>query len=80
MPVLRRNRNINVDIPDPLGNIDSSRLNHIHPPFNDVRVRWAVQMALSQEDYMRAVCGSDTSLWSDNGLRADGEKGSSIFG
>src|SRR5262249_45048674 len=29
----------------------------------NVKVRRAVQMALSQEDYMRAVVGSDDSLW-----------------
>jgi len=61
--VLKRNRNIKVDIADPLGNIGAFRLNHMHPPFNDVKARRAVQMALSQEDYMRAVVGSDTSLW-----------------
>ena len=38
-------------------------MNHLHPPFNDLRVRRAVQMALSQEDYMRAVVGDDNSLW-----------------
>ena len=64
VPVLRRDQNIKVDIADPLGNVGSFRFNHLHPPFNDVRARRAVQMALSQEDYMRAVCGSDTSLWS----------------
>ena len=63
VPVLRRNRNIVVDIADPLGNIGSFRFNHLHPPFNDVRARRAIQMALSQEDYMRAVVGNDDSLW-----------------
>jgi peptide/nickel transport system substrate-binding protein len=67
IPVLKRNRNIKIDIADPLGNIGSFRLNHLHPPFNDVKVRRAVQMALSQEDYMRAVVGSDTTLWSTLG-------------
>jgi peptide/nickel transport system substrate-binding protein len=63
VPVLRRNRNIMVDIADPLGNIGSFRLNHLHAPFNDVRARRAVQMVLSQEDYMRAVVGNDEALW-----------------
>ena len=63
IPLLRRNRNIEVDIADPLGNIGSFRLNHIHPPFDNVKVRRAVQMAISQEDYMRAIVGSDTKLW-----------------
>jgi len=63
IPVLRRNRNIALDIADPLGNIGSFRLNHLHPPFNDVRARRAIQMALSQEDYMGAVVGDDQNLW-----------------
>ena len=63
VPLLKRNRNINVDISDPLGNIGSFRINHLHPPFNDVRVRRAVMMALNQEDYMRAVVGDDEGLW-----------------
>ena len=63
VPILKRNRNIKVDIADPLGNVGSFRLNHMHPPFDNLKVRQAVQMALSQEDYMRAVVGSDDSLW-----------------
>ena len=63
VPVLGRNRNIKLDIADPLGNVGAFRLNHMHPPFNNIKVRQAVQMALSQEDYMRAVVGSDDKLW-----------------
>jgi peptide/nickel transport system substrate-binding protein len=63
IPILKKNKNIKVDIADPLGNIGAFRLNHMHPPFNDVKVRRAVQMALNQEDYMRAVVGSDDALW-----------------
>src|SRR5262249_17857166 len=32
-------------------------------PFNDARARRAILMALSQEDYMRAVVGDDDSMW-----------------
>jgi peptide/nickel transport system substrate-binding protein len=63
VPVLRKNRNINVDIADPLGNIGSFRMNHTHPPFDNVKARRAVLTALNQEDYMRALVGDDTSLW-----------------
>ncbi|TPG53181.1 ABC transporter substrate-binding protein [Roseomonas nepalensis] len=63
VPTLRRNRNIVVDIADPLGNIGSFRMNHLHPPFNDVRARRAVLQALSQEDYMQALVGEDRNLW-----------------
>jgi peptide/nickel transport system substrate-binding protein len=63
VPVLRKNRNVLVDIADPLGNIGSFRMNHLYPPFNDVRARRAVLMAMSQEDYMRALVGDDDDLW-----------------
>jgi peptide/nickel transport system substrate-binding protein len=63
VPVLKKNKNISVDIGDPLGNIGSFRMNHLHPPFNNVKARRAVLMALSQEDYMRALVGDDDTLW-----------------
>src|SRR5438445_4098522 len=63
VPLLKKNRNISVDIADPLGNIGSFRMNHLHPPFNDVKVRRAVLMALDQEEYMRALVGDDNNLW-----------------
>ncbi len=63
IPLLKRNRNIAVDIADPLGNIGSFRMNHLYPPFNDVRARRAVLMAMSQTDYMTAVVGGDDALW-----------------
>src|SRR6201987_80606 len=63
VPLLRKNRNIAVDIADPLGNIGSFRMNHLYPPFNDVRAGRAIVMAMRQEDYMRAIVGDDDSLW-----------------
>jgi peptide/nickel transport system substrate-binding protein len=62
-PLLRKNRNIVVDIADPLGNIGTFRMNHLHPPFNDVRARRAILTAMSQEDYMRAIGGEESGLW-----------------
>ncbi len=62
-PLLQKAPNVAVDIADPLGNIGSFRVNHLYPPFSDVRARRAVQIALSQEDYMGAVVGDDSSLW-----------------
>ena len=63
VPLLKKNRNISVDIADPLGNIGSFRMNHLYPPFNNVKARRAVLAALSQEDYMHAVVGDDPALW-----------------
>ncbi|MCO6418892.1 ABC transporter substrate-binding protein [Siccirubricoccus sp. KC 17139] len=63
IPTLKRSRNIAVDIADPLGNIGSFRMNHLTPPFSNLKARQAVLMAMSQEDYMRALVGDDNNLW-----------------
>ncbi|RYE33966.1 MAG: ABC transporter substrate-binding protein [Hyphomicrobiales bacterium] len=63
VPVLKGHKDINVDIGDPLGNVGAFRMNHLFPPFNNVKVRQAVLTALNQEDYMRAVVGDDDKLW-----------------
>jgi len=63
VPILKGHKDINVDIGDPLGNIGAFRMNHLHPPFNNVKVRQAVMTALNQEDYMRAIVGDDDKLW-----------------
>jgi peptide/nickel transport system substrate-binding protein len=46
-----------------VGIVGALGMNHLFPPFNDVRARRAILMALSQEDYMRAYVGDDDSLW-----------------
>jgi peptide/nickel transport system substrate-binding protein len=63
LPLLRRNRNVMVNIADPVGQIGCLAINHLFPPFDDVRARRAVLMAMSQEDYMRAIVGDDDKLW-----------------
>jgi peptide/nickel transport system substrate-binding protein len=63
VPVLRRNRNVTVGTADPLGYLGVLAINHLYPPFNDVRARRAILMALSQEDYMRAFVGDDDKMW-----------------
>ena len=63
LPVLRKNPNVVTAINDPVGMVGELVMNHLFPPFNDVRARRAILLALSQEDYMRAVVGGDNSLW-----------------
>ena len=63
LPVLRKNRNVVTAINHPVGLVGHLVMNHLFPPFNDVRARRAILMALSQEDYMRAIVGGDDSLW-----------------
>ena len=63
VPVLKANKQLTVDIADPLGNIGDLRMNHLYPPFNDQRVRQAALIGASQPDYMQAVVGADPNLW-----------------
>jgi peptide/nickel transport system substrate-binding protein len=63
VPLLRRNSDIVIAPSNPQGYIGGLRFNHLHPPFNDVRLRRAVLAAVNQEDYMRAVMGDDRSSW-----------------
>jgi len=67
VPLLRQNPDLVVDIADPLGNVGILRMNHLYPPFSDVRVRRALQKVVVQPDYMRAVVGSDERLWKPMG-------------
>jgi peptide/nickel transport system substrate-binding protein len=62
-PLLARNRDITREVTDASGRIAIMRLNHLHAPFNNVKVRQAVRMAVSQEDYMRASQGDDPTAW-----------------
>jgi peptide/nickel transport system substrate-binding protein len=62
-PLLRRRPDLRVDFANPLGNIGALRFNHLYPPFNDVRARRAIQMAINQADYMQAIVGNEAALW-----------------
>jgi peptide/nickel transport system substrate-binding protein len=62
-PVLRRNRNITLEIPDPTGLLAIARFNHLHAPFDKPAVRRALLGAVNQADFMTAVIGTDRSLW-----------------
>ncbi|WP_420103794.1 ABC transporter substrate-binding protein [Bosea sp. (in: a-proteobacteria)] len=62
-PMLASSPDIRQEVIDKAGRGAIMRLNHLHPPFNNPKVRAAVRMAVKQEDYMRATQGDDTSLW-----------------
>ncbi|MBV8914414.1 MAG: ABC transporter substrate-binding protein [Acetobacteraceae bacterium] len=63
LPTLARSPGVQTRIQDPSGRMALMRLNHLQPPFNDVRIRRAVLMSVDQEDYMRAANGDDPALW-----------------
>ena len=65
VPLLKRNENLTLGLANPTGYLGVMRFNHLNPPFNDVRVRRAVLVAVKQDDYMLAVTGGDTTAYQD---------------
>jgi peptide/nickel transport system substrate-binding protein len=63
LPSLARSPGVQTFVQDPSGRMALMRLNHLQPPFNDVRIRRAVLMTVDQEEYMRAANGDDPELW-----------------
>ena len=47
----------------PLGSQAWMRINHLHPPFNNPKMRHALQYMVNQEMYMQAVVGTDPNLY-----------------
>ena len=64
IPLLRRNRDVVVGQRLSEGTYAGARINHLHPPFDNPATRRALLLAVDQRDYLRAVVGDDTALWS----------------
>lgn len=62
VPLLAKNKDVEVATTDPLGNMGVLRFNSELPPFNNVKMRQAVQMVVDQKEYMEAVAG-DPKYW-----------------
>jgi peptide/nickel transport system substrate-binding protein len=58
LPILEKSRNVKLM---KTGELDSThgmiRLNHLHPPFDNVKARQAMYYLINQEDFLRAVVG-----------------------
>lgn len=79
--LLKRDKNISVTKLDdkPLSAV--LRLNFLHPPFDDVRIRRALLPAVSQIDFMDAVSGTDTANYrTDAGVFTPGTEMASDAG
>jgi peptide/nickel transport system substrate-binding protein len=63
VPLLRKNADIRFAPQNPTGYNGTLRFNHLHPPFDNVKVRRAVMMGLRQTDYMQAVTDGDVSAY-----------------
>jgi peptide/nickel transport system substrate-binding protein len=53
---------IKVEVLNQLGLVGYKRLNHLHPPFNNVKARQAALLGLDQNDVLRAAIG-DQRYW-----------------
>ena len=56
-PILRQSEGVVVEVNDPLGNQGMLRMNHLHPPFDNKKIRQAVLKSIDQEVYMQAAVG-----------------------
>ena len=59
--LLRRNRNVKIEAIDPLPLTGILRMNHLHAPFDNKKLRQALLPAISQSDFMQAIVGTDPS-------------------
>ena len=57
LPILRKDANIKLVDWNPLGNQYAFRFNTTAKPFDNVKIRQAVVLALNQEDFLQAVIG-----------------------
>jgi peptide/nickel transport system substrate-binding protein len=57
LPTLAAAPGVKVEVFNKFGNVGYCRLNHLHPPFNNVLARRAAQVAINQEDIQRAAVG-----------------------
>ena len=62
LPTVATDPNIVIGEVWPIETYAVLRFNHIHPPFNDLKVRQAVAHAVSQRDYLAAAYG-DQKYW-----------------
>jgi len=63
LPLLRRNRDIAIEVVNTAGALGMLRFNHLHPPFDNPAVRRAVFPAMDQRAFMQAALGEDPALW-----------------
>ncbi|MBR0663845.1 ABC transporter substrate-binding protein [Roseomonas hellenica] len=63
LPLLRRQRALEVSLQDRSGYIGNMRFNQLQPPFNNPALRRAILRAVRQEDFMQAIAGDNQDSW-----------------
>jgi peptide/nickel transport system substrate-binding protein len=56
---LEGNKDLTLQVLNPTGNVGWMRLNFLHPPFNNVKARQAMQHLINQKDFMQASFAND---------------------
>jgi peptide/nickel transport system substrate-binding protein len=59
LPMLSANNEIKIEVLNKLGYQAIGRMNFLHPPFDNPKVRRAAFMAINQKDFMDAMVGND---------------------
>lgn len=62
LPTLQKNKDVKIEVIDPLGALGVLAVNHELPPFNNLKLRQALWPAINQQDYMDAVLGEQQQL------------------
>lgn len=62
LPLLEGSGEVTVQVLDPLGKVGHIRPNFLHPPFNDVRARQALQLLVDQKEFLAAMVGNNPDL------------------
>ena len=57
LPVLEKDKNVVISVPDHLGSTYVLRFNWKQPPFDNLKIRRAAEYALSQPDFLKANVG-----------------------
>src|SRR3954447_22172717 len=62
MGLLQKSRGVKVVVQEPTGQMSQIRFNHLQPPFDNPAIRRALLGAVSQEDVVTAVVGTDKKM------------------
>jgi peptide/nickel transport system substrate-binding protein len=65
IPLLKKHKDITIEIQDPSGMPCVLRFNHLQPPFDNPAIRRALIGAINQRDFMFATGGDDPAMWND---------------
>lgn len=65
VPLLKRDRQINVQVVETAGLMSVLRFNHFQLPLDNIRIRRVLLNAVSQRDFMMMIAGDQADYWRD---------------